>query len=69
MVVYIQARLEAGLNIIDREVLQSYYRDYLIIKKGLQTNKKLFDLELRVDNLASTIRKLETIIEDKRDFR
>ena len=66
---YIQAKLDGVLNFMDKEVLRSYSRDYQVLRKTIRTNKRLFQLEERVDNLSSQIGRLTGELDEKSKLR
>ena len=66
---YIQARLESEMNFVDKEVLRSYSRDYQVVSRTLQTNKRLSELEQRVDNISSQVGRLTKELEGKTEFK
>ena len=68
-VLYINARLEGELNFVDREVLKSYSRDYQIVNRTLKTNKRLSELEQRVDNISSQVGRVTRELEGKTEFK
>jgi len=68
-ILYILTRLEAGVNFADNAILSSVSRDLVLVKKSLLTNKKLFELEQRVDNISSQVGRLTKELEGKSEFK